>query len=1049
MSQLLYRGILSSTHSWAVVGGELSKALYNLGYDIEVQSTNGTKAMDQLLKGIICKTPDPAPIGISYSIPRNIRAVNGRKKAIIYNYETTRMPPGMVRDLNQYADLILPSSNFAKDIFVQNGVRRDKIEVLPHGVDINKFNPDIPPMDLGNNKFKFLCVAEPHARKGFELLLRAFAEEFASTEDVMLVLKTSVKTGRRMHYEIDIKDLLKRFRRGYAMAEVRLITDKYPSLGPLYTACDAFVLPSRSECFGLPVLEAMACSLPVITTGWGGQTDFATKSNSYLISYKIVNAPKPMQYWHFDPRGKISAPDVQHLRTLMRHVYKNFEEAKQRAELAYQQAIPHYTWENVGEHLIELMKRRKWREVASVHRIRRTEQDKKQIEERAVETDKVHEAGLRKALATKREKMVQLQKEIALRQVELDKLTEQASGSVEDAKYKRLNNKFSGRISIIVLSYNTYSSTKRCIESIKANTTIDYNLVVVDNGSSDQSVEYLKSLKGVKVVLNDKNIGVSKGWNKGIKGVDKSSDIVVLNSDVLVPKGWLRTLSETAYDDPSIGVVGCRIKGLGSQKNHLLHTGAIIQRNGMGQENDWGIPLVDYGQCQLNRKVQIVVGACMYLKREVLDIVGLFDEQYTPAYFEDSDMCLKIAQAGYKVYYCGQVTLLHEHGATGKANKINVSALLETNRHKFMTKWRGFLKKRDAEIEIRGPIYGASGYAEACRNLVRGFKEVDVDVAYKPITSHPSEQQRKANFLNVIGQEAIDNPVSYDTCMVFYLADFFLHNFKGKKRRIGYTMLEVDGVPGHWVQYCNNYLTELWVPSTFNQQTFKRSGVRVPIRVVPLGVDTERFNPYIKPLIPHNDKFRFLCVCEMGERKNVHLLMRAFQSEFNKNEKVELILKITNNDPTINVEREMAKYDLRNVMLLTQYYNVHQMPSLFTSADCFVLPSSGEGWGLPYAEAMACGLPTIGTAWSANMDFMNSNNSYLIDVERIIPARARCSLYTGFNWALPDLKHLRRLMRRVYEGQKEAKEVGQRASLDIINNYSLARAAEIAKSHLI
>lgn len=1052
MTQILYRGILSGTHSWAVVGAELCNAIYNLGYDIGVQSTNGTKGMSELLKGLVYKNSDKAPIGLSYSIPRNIRLINADRKAVIYNYEATKLPPGWAKDMSTYADLLLPSSTFAKDIFVKNGVSREKVEVLPHGVDIRRYNPQIAPMNLGD-KFKFLCVAEPHARKGYEILLQAFAEEFASTENVMLVIKTSLKNVQRAYYEIDIRDLLKKFQKSHAMAEVRLLTEKFDSLAPLYTGCDAFVLPSRSECFCLPILEAMACKLPVITTGYGGQTDFANKSNSYLLSYKMIKAPRSMQYWHYDANSEISDPDVQHLRTLMRYVYKNHTEAQQRAELAYQQVIPKYTWEGVIEQLVDMMQARKWRESAGLRKVAVTPEKMQATLQRATELQSSRNERLQRALAD-RDRITQLQAEIIARQAELQKLTAQAAtvpvDTVIETNGKKLTKSFGGKITIIVLNYNTKRSVQNCIDSIKVNTTgIDYELIVIDNGSTDGSVEYLKAVSGIRVIFNGSNVGVSKGWNQGIAVSDPNSDIVVLNSDIVTVQNWLKTLNRVAYEDSNIGVVGCRIKGLGAQKNYILHTGAMIQRNGMGQENEWGIPLVDYGQCQVNKKAQIVVGACMYLKRELLDTIGVFDERYTPAYFEDSDMCLKIANAGYKVCYCGEVTLLHEHGTTSKTNSINVSHLLETNRKKFTDKWQSYLNKKDARVEVRGPIYGPSGYAEACRNLTQGLWEANVDVAYRPITSHPSEQKRKNNFLNIICRESIDNPLNADTCIVFYLADFFIHNFTDKKRRIGYTMLEVDGVPASWVQYCNGYLTELWVPSTFNQETFRKSGVRVPIRVVPLGVDTDRFNPHVRPLIARNDKFRFLCVCEMGERKNVHLLMRAFQAEFGKNEKVELLLKIANNDPAINVERELAQYDLRNIMLMMQFYDVHQMPSLFASADCFVLPSSGEGWGLPYAEAMACGLPTIGTNWSANTDFMNSSNSYLLKVEKMVPAIARCPLYSGFHWALPDVKHMRQLMREVYQNRDAAKQVGQKASDDILKNYSLVKVAEIAKKHLL
>ena len=1049
MVQVLYRGILGGTHSWSVVGGELCLALARLGYDIGIQCTDKERDIVRTeLKQFIYRSSERVPVGIGYTIPRNLKLFNSERKICIYNYETTIMPPGWVKDINQLADLVLPSSNFAKNIFIQNGVLRNKVHVLPHGIDTAIYHPNVIPADFHTDKFKFLCVAQPHARKGFDILLKAYAEEFASTEDVILLIKTSlVDNKHKAHYEISVPELLNSFRKTHAMPEVRLVTERFDSLASLYTGADCFVLPSRSECFCLPVLESMACGLPVITTGYGGQTDFATRLNSFLISYKMADAPKSMQYWHFDARGKVAEPDVDHLRTLMRHVYRNKEEAKKKAEIAYEQVIPRFTWDNVAEQLVELIKQQSWAKRYILKPIRPPKESQPSLQV----MEKSRDSSYQRVLEQRKERLRTLEQDIENKRLEAEQLRK-SLGEFEltSSLVSQPVKPFDGKVSIIILNFNTKASVQACIESIQKYThDIDYEVVVIDNGSTDGSIEMLKGVSGITLIENKTNVGVARGWNQGIRTVNPVNDIVVLNSDILVEEGWLAKLNKVAYSDLTIGVVGCRIKGHKNHNGYLLHTGAFIKRDGMGEENEWGLPLRDYGQCQVNKEAQIVVGACMYIKREMLDKVGLFDEQYTPAYFEDSDMCLKISSAGYKVFYCGEVTLLHEHGATSRANNINAASLLSVNRVKFAKKWGTKLAQKEVSVEIKGPIFGSSGYAEACRGLVMGLWENKVDVAFKPIIIHPSEHSPQNKSINLIVQEAISNPASYDTAMVFYLAEYFIQHLQGKKRRIGYTMLEVDGVPATWVQYINTHLTELWVPSTFNQYTFSKSGVKVPIKVVPLGIDINRFNPYVKPILNNSGKYTFLCVCEWGERKNVHLLMRAFQAEFNKKEPVQMILRISTHDSAVSIEKELSQYDLRNVMLLTQEYDMHKMPSLFKSADCFVLPSSGEGWGLPLMESMACGLPVIGTAWSANLDFMNNDNSYLIRVEKIVPAIARCPLYAGFSWALPDAEHLRKLMRHVFENQEEARRKGMLASKYIMENFSLAKVGEIAKSKLL
>lgn len=109
------------------------------------------------------------------------------------------------------------------------------------------------------------------------------------------------------------------------------------------------------------------------------------------------------------------------------------------------------------------------------------------------------------------------------------------------------------------------------------------------------------------------------------------------------------------------------------------------------------------------------------------------------------------------------------------------------------------------------------------------------------------------------------------------------------------------------------------------------------------------------------------------------------------------------------------------------------MPALYHKADCFVLPSRGEGWGRPHVEAMAMGLPVIATNWSGPTEFMTEENSYPIEVEAIDVINE--GAFRGHRWARPSVTDLRRKMRRVYENREEARLKGAKARQDMVDKY--------------
>jgi tetratricopeptide (TPR) repeat protein len=121
-----------------------------------------------------------------------------------------------------------------------------------------------------------------------------------------------------------------------------------------------------------------------------------------------------------------------------------------------------------------------------------------------------------------------------------------------------------------------------------------------------------------------------------------------------------------------------------------------------------------------------------------------------------------------------------------------------------------------------------------------------------------------------------------------------------------------------------------------------------------------------------------------------------------------------------------------------------EMPQLYRTADAFVLPSRGEGWGRPFMEAMALGRPVVGTNWSGNTEFMHAENAYLIDYKLgpVPPEGLReVPFYEGLRWANPNPQHLSQLLREIYEDRTGARQRGQRARAEILEQYHPERVA--------
>jgi len=600
-------------------------------------------------------------------------------------------------------------------------------------------------------------------------------------------------------------------------------------------------------------------------------------------------------------------------------------------------------------------------------------------------------------------------------------------------------------ISIVILTWNGLDFTKRCLDSLfKSNLPKNYEIIVVDNGSKDGTVEYLKGVPKLKLIQNSENLGYSKAVNIGIKSSIKGSDIVLLNNDVeLIEKDWLIKLGNCAQSHNEYGVIGVKIL----QENlSLQHCGAYLPIDTLwGQQIGGGE--VDINQYSGLVECESVVFACAYIPYRTIEKVGLLSEDFF-AYFEDTDYCTRAHHAGFKIGMLGDVRVLHSENTSTKINKISHNEIFTESMETFKRKWSSKLIKEryQHKLDWHSIINFPSGYAGSSRALVEALDKLSTNVRYQyvygPGTIFPVQEPELSDsyIVNMVRARPFEKA---HIQVVYAQGDVFERNTG--KYKIGFTMLEVDGLPKEWVRQCN-LMDEVWVPSQFNVETFQSSGVKVPIHVIPLGIDPNYLNPQIKG---NKDPrfYTFLSVFEWGERKAPEILLKAFSDEFSKDEPVRLVCKTNNFDPGVSVKDQIERLGLSTnggkiVIAENRILKNYELGVLYKSADCFVLPARGEGWGMPILEAMACGLPVIATNWSAQQDFMSAKNSFPLEVKQMIPANAKCPYYKGFNWAEPSYEHLRYLLRWVYENQEKAKDIGREAAQAAQENWTWSHAAK-------
>lgn len=273
-------------------------------------------------------------------------------------FESTRIPVDVLRSA-QLADVVWVPSQWGRDILIDNGLDRRKIDIVHEGVDHNLFHPwGRQPQQ---RPFRFLMVGKYEIRKSYPEIFRAFAQEFGNNPAVELVMKSDYFRDGNAKAQQMIADLrshgFENWRLNWGYADIRAVAD-------MYRTADVFLSAPRGEAWGLPIIEAAATGLPIISTVYSGHAEFLKpiKTSVVPVEWHLapVDCPEYKSYYPFDDGdwGLWAIPTVDSIRTAMRTAYQNHHKLSQQARKNSAIIRTQFSWSASADRAVQALESR-------------------------------------------------------------------------------------------------------------------------------------------------------------------------------------------------------------------------------------------------------------------------------------------------------------------------------------------------------------------------------------------------------------------------------------------------------------------------------------------------------------------------------------------------------------------------------------------------------------------------------------------------------------------------------------------------------------------
>ena len=524
---------------------------------------------------------------------------------------------------------------------------------------------------------------------------------------------------------------------------------------------------------------------------------------------------------------------------------------------------------------------------------------------------------------------------------------------------------------LIILAWNQWPLTRRCLDSLLAQDLDEASIIVVDNGSGDDTAEGLNDYAGrIQVVRLPANLGFVRGMNAGIAAARADDDVVLLNNDLVFGQpDWLNRLRDAAYAGADHGIVGCRM--LGPEPGNLLfHLGGFIEPELLwGQQTESGQQETDVGQFPRTRRVQAIAFALAYIRRDCLDRIGGLDEIFH-SYFEDTDYCLRAADAGIASVVAGAVTLRHDqHGSTRDDGGFR-ERLWKESRARFAERWQQRLLDRyRGSVLWQGLTRLPHAWGQLTRGLLWRLDTRDLRMAFS--SASPELLDGNDFRLDLAARR-----------MLHSFPDVALVCAPGQSQtpargryRVAIAFSEWRQPPSAWTGHYQDF-DLLLVPDAFQADAFRAAGIDTPMEILPLGVDREYCHPDVPAQRHPAGHFVFLGVAESLARDAPELIVEAFRRSFRADEAVELVIYICpgNDESAIRTALEgvLAKTSGARVRLMFGWgFPGYERAQLLTSADAYVSARRGAGWDPVVRAAIACGRMVIAPAYGSQQTLVS------------------------------------------------------------------------------